>query len=366
MRVVFRTDSSLGIGSGHVMRCLTLAERLRQQGAQVLFICRDLPGNVNTLIEQGGFELCCLPFNKDLSTPLDWNRHAQWLGSSWQQDAIETSKCLSGWGEPADWLIVDHYALDINWETELKSEFKKIMVIDDLADRRHDCDLLLDQNFFACFEMRYNDLVPDHCLKLLGPQYSLLRPDFSRVRENLRQRKGVINKILVFFGGSDPTDETTKALEAFQLLNRPDIHVDVIVGIGNQKRAAVKALCDGLPQVSYHCQINNMAEMLADTDLCLGAGGSTSWERFAMGTPSLLIAVADNQEEHLRDLDRAGLVLSLGRSDQVDRDKIVRQVKKLLSDPELLLRMEKSGLALVDCLGTQKVAEAVSSMCAEQ
>ncbi len=303
-----------------------------------------------------------MPFPERKSIKMDWNKHANWLGVSWRQDAKETLECLGGEKQPFDWLIVDHYSLDKHWERELKSTFINIMVIDDLADRCHDCDLLLDQNFFSCFEKRYNDLVPDHCLKLLGPQYALLRPDFSRVRANLRQRTGAINKILVFFGGSDLTDETTKALEALQFLNRPDIHVDVVVGMSNLRRDSVKALCDSLPQLHYHCQIDNMAELLSEADLSLGAGGSTSWERFAVGTPSMLIAVAHNQEQHSRDLKNKGLVMYMGRSDQIDKELIVKQLEKALSNPDLLLSMEKSGLELVDGLGAQKVAETLCSI----
>jgi len=354
LRIAIRTDASKCIGTGHVMRCLSLAETLSQQGAKVLFISRDLPGNLNAFINKKGFDLCRLPVSEIQDLNLDWNRHATWLGVPWRQDAEETLGYLQNWGK-VDLLVIDHYALEAGWEVMLRPVVNRILVIDDLADRPHDCDFLLDQNFFCGFEKRYEKLVPVHCQKLLGPRYALLRPDFREVRATRRLRTGDVKKILVFFGSTDPTDETTKALEAIRLLDRADISVDVVVGIGNQKKETIQRRCKALPQTHFYCQVDNMAELLADADLSLGAGGSTTWERFAVGTPSLLIAVAHNQEEHSQDLGSKGLVVYLGRSDQVDRKTILKQLERMLLSPSRLLAMESAGLKLVDGLGTKRV-----------
>ena len=152
MRVSIRTDSSRLIGSGHVVRCLTLADELRARGAEVLFICRELPGNLNRLLEEKGYDLCRLHAPEGNASQLNWNKHAAWLGIDWQQDAKETQACLQG---DVDILIVDHYALDKDWESTLRPLVGKIMVIDDLADRQHDCDLILDQNGNGGFNCRY-------------------------------------------------------------------------------------------------------------------------------------------------------------------------------------------------------------------
>jgi len=204
LKILIRTDSSVQIGTGHVMRCLTLADELRERGAEIVFVCRDFAGNLCGYTE-GNL------------------KHAAWLGADWQTDARQVEEIIKDFNTHPDWLVVDHYALDERWERYLRSYVKKIMVIDDLADRPHDCDLLLDQNFYENLESRYDGLAPSGCKKLLGPKYALLRPEFREERKNLRKRDGYVKRIMIFFGGSDPTNETTKALEAVRMLNRPDI-----------------------------------------------------------------------------------------------------------------------------------------------
>ncbi len=337
------------------MRCLTLGEQLRKRAAEVLFVCREHPGHMCDLIESRGFVVVHLPPG-DSQAGLDWNRHAPLLQATLEQDAEETLSALTGRSR-LDWLIVDHYAIERSWERRMQSITRRIMIIDDLADRLHDCDLLLDQNYFRDFDQRYEGLVPESCQKLLSPVYALLRPEFTTARENLRQRTGMVKKLLVFFGGSDPTDETSKALEAIRSLNPADIHIDVVVGAGNPRRDKVRRLCHDLPGADFHCQVENMAELLANADLSLGAGGSTNWERFALGTPALLVAVADNQEAHSQDLADRGLVSYLGRSEQVDQGRIAERLQWLMRNPEVLTEMSRSGLDLVDGKGADRVAD---------
>ena len=197
--------------------------------------------------------------------------HAAWLGVPWQQDATETLAAL-GETQPA-WLIVDHYALDLRWESILRPRVGKIMVIDDLADRPHDCELLLDQNLYQDMETRYDPLVPATCAKLLGPKYALLRPEFAQARKNLRQRDGQVMRILVFFGGVDPTNETAKAIHALASIADRQFAVDVVVGSGNPHKQQIENLCAEHEGFHYHCQVDNMAELMAAADLAIGAGG---------------------------------------------------------------------------------------------
>ena len=190
----------------------------------------------------------------------------------WQEDATETSAILAQGDGSIDWLIMDHYALDRLWETEMRPDVRKIMVIDDLADRRHDCDLLLDQNLFKNSHSRHDGLVPIPCQKLLGPRYALLRREFRAARKTLRVRDGRIKRILIFFGGGDPTNETAKALKALAQLNRPEVAVDVVVGGGNPYNKQIQTLVGALPKATYHCQIMNMAELMAAADIAIGGG----------------------------------------------------------------------------------------------
>lgn len=206
--VAIRVDSSQVMGSGHLMRCLTLAERLRCEGTDVRFICRDLVGNPAHLAREKGFALELLPRREENSA---LTGYTAWLTVSQETDATETIAALERAGRAfLDRLIIDHYAIDEVWEKHLRPYTKEIFVIDDLANRRHDCDVLLDQNFYRHMQHRYDGLVPTTCRLLLGPQYALLREEFYRVRETMRVRDGSLRRILVFYGGSDLTSETER------------------------------------------------------------------------------------------------------------------------------------------------------------
>ena len=188
MKIIFRVDASLNIGSGHVMRCLTLAEKLKEISSDITFISRKLKGNLNALISNEGFKI------NQLSAPNALQKNSNqvkggyfdWLGVSEIDDAKETVNLLEN--QKLDWLIVDHYSLGEIWEKELKPYTNNILVIDDIANRNHDCDILLDQNWFKNMKSRYNGLLSKNCVQLLGPKYALLRKEFSRIRK-IKKRK---------------------------------------------------------------------------------------------------------------------------------------------------------------------------------
>lgn len=356
MKVAFRVDASLQIGSGHVMRCLTLAGQLRFRGAEILFICRELPGNLNDLISAKGFELCRLPMPTGQSMNLDWNRHASWLEVSWQQDADETRDCIQGKLGGCNWLIADHYALERCWHEKLRFVAEKIMVIDDLADRAYDCDVLLDQNLYGNEDVRYPKLVIPSCAVLTGPKYALLRPEFAEVRKQLRSRNGEVRRLLVFYGGSDVSNETTKALDAIRRAQLKDVEVDVVVGSGNPNRNQIESLCATLPNVCFHCQVENMADLMSSADIMLCGGGTTTWERCSLGLPGLVVAISENQEEVADNCARQGLSIYLGRASAVSAEKLAETLKVLCSSPQLLQMFSLQELATVDAMGAQRVA----------
>jgi UDP-2,4-diacetamido-2,4,6-trideoxy-beta-L-altropyranose hydrolase len=357
LRVVIRADASIQIGSGHVMRCLTFADALRERGAEVYFICRELPGHLGGVLADKGYPVHWLPApgNDGAAIPAH-TAHSAWLGVPWAVDADQTRDWLAGLPE-IDWLIVDYYALDRAWETRMRPLVKRIMVIDDLADRPHDCDLLLDQNLYEGMEQRYAGLVPVDCRQLLGPRYALLRPEFREARQHLRQRDGVVRRILVFFGGADPTNETAKALRAIQMLDRPEIAVDVVVGAANPHRAEIEALCAKLPNASFHCQVTNMAELMARADLAIGATGVSTWERAVVGLPALVVTLAENQRAIAYAADYNGLLICLGDRVQIKVTDWVMALRKVLSNPDVLVEMSSIALFLNDGQGEKTVVE---------
>lgn len=326
----FRADASIEIGSGHIMRCLTLADELAKRGAQIRFICQERTGNLMTLIEQKGYTVYRLP-----------------AGLTPKADMEFTGEIINKQQETPEWLIVDHYEIDTIWESYIKKYVHHIMVIDDLANREHHCDLLLDQNYYENIDNRYDNLVPHGCYKLLGPSYALLRPEFIEVRKGLGNRDGVIKRILIFLGGSDPTNETKKVLEAIRLLNKSDIIVDVVVGASNVHKDEIKKLCSTIPNLHYYYNVNNMAQLMVLADLFIGGGGSTTWERCFLGLPGITLIIANNQEETTVAVAKAGASINLGWAKDVSIPDLTITVKKLLGNPEQVKEMSKISKTLV-------------------
>lgn len=346
MTIIFRTDASQQIGSGHVMRCLTLADELRQHGADIKFICREHPGNLIALIEDKGYLVIRLTQHEtEIDVTHEDVAHAAWMGTSWEQDAADVIAAVENL--KPEWLIVDHYAIDHRWEKKLHPHVDKIMVIDDLADRPHDCDLLLDQNLYQSMYTRYDNLVPKTCQKLLGPHYALLRPEFTAARNNLRQRNGDIKRVLVSFGGVDPTNETDKVLHALAAATIPPLYIDVVVGGGNIHKKRIQDFCAAHDGFYYHCQTDNMAELMTAADLAIGGGGSTTWERCLLGLPTITIVLAENQSKSTTAVEKAGAIWNLGWHEDVTISKIYTAVSYALANPVKLSEMSRNGLLLL-------------------
>ncbi|KAB8135352.1 UDP-2,4-diacetamido-2,4,6-trideoxy-beta-L-altropyranose hydrolase [Gracilibacillus oryzae] len=314
MQVIIRADASSEMGTGHVMRCLVLGKDLVEFGADVAFICRKLPGNLIEKIENDGFPV---------------------YEVSDDRDGAESTAILSTF-PMVDWLIVDHYELDRVWEEKVKHLAGHLLVIDDLADRPHLCDVLVDQNYFPHQEKRYESLVSEHTVKLLGICYLLLRHEF---RQTERKRQGPVKKVLLSFGGSDPTNETMKALEAIAAI--PEIEIDVIIGAANPYYQELKAYCEKQQNIQIHYQINYLARLMSEADIAIGAGGTTTWERIYMLLPTLTIETAANQSEILAQVAKEGLVCHLGKSEQVTSKQIREQFLLMISQPQLLAAMSK-------------------------
>jgi len=354
MRVVFRTDASLQIGTGHVMRCLTLATGLADRGAQVDFICRGHQGNLIALIEQQGFRIITLPgASGGDKASLDQPAHAHWLGCDWQTDAQQSLDAISGM---VDWIIVDHYALDHRWETVMRAKCARIMCIDDLADRSHDCDLLLDQSLGRCSK-DYAHLVPKTAKLLLGPKYALLRPEFAQWRDASLARRETpqLRHILVTMGGVDADNVTGRVLAALQRADAATFDkITVVLGPHAPWREQVTKQAANMPVLTQVLSgVDNMAELMTSCDLAIGAGGSTTWERCALGVPSILIILAENQRNIGRSLHQSGAAFV------IDADKPfcspIRDVLRLCSDLGNLRNCVQACGAICDGTGCERV-----------
>jgi UDP-2,4-diacetamido-2,4,6-trideoxy-beta-L-altropyranose hydrolase len=354
MKIAFRADASVQIGTGHFMRCLTLADELARRGAQIRFVSRYLPDYLAKLLAVKGYELALLDNTKN-DAAFDELAHAQWLGCSQAQDLEGSLKALSdrAW----DWLIVDHYALDCHWESRLRPVVGNILAIDDIADRQHDCDVLLDQNFYADMNTRYVGKVPEHCRLLLGPRYALLREEFRQLRRQASPRKDTVQRILVFFGGMDADNYTGRAIQSLIGIGIADMHVDVVIGAQHPCREAIEDACLR-HHFTCHVQTNRMAQLMAAADLSIGAGGGATWERCSLGLPTIAICTAENQRKQVADAAAEGMVYAPDlkyRFDQV----IGRHISSLVENSALRQLISRNALQAVDGKGVLRV---VSSM----
>ena len=358
MRIIIRTDASTRIGSGHLMRTLTLADELKANGSKVTFISRAHTGNMNFMISQKGFKVLELPkSNQSVKSTTTGDNYRQWLGVSQDNDAKESINKIRK--IIYDWLIVDHYGLDEIWEKKMRPFVKKIMVIDDLANRKHDCDLLLDQNWFNNKKSRYDNLVPASCIKLLGPKYALLKSEFSIMRKNSYPSSEKINRIFVFFGGSDPHNLTSMTLNALLTPELAHLQVDVVIGANNPNKSQIKDLTESRPFTYLHSQVDNMAALMVKADFAIGSGGVNTWERICLRLFSFTASFADNQSLLLDSVNEAGLIYHLGSISDLTQTKI----KQILLEqiPKLDLLNIDFGKIKVDGKGVKRVYNTIQN-----
>ena len=318
IKAVFRVDASLHIGTGHVMRCLTLADALSAKGAHCQFICRPHEGHLINFIRSKSYTVHTLAVEdvgaevktKSLN-PADNLMHSHWLGASQTQDAAACAPILAA--QPPDWLVVDHYALDAHWENALAPHYRKLMVINDLADRLHTCDILLDQTFGRSADA-YRGLVPEPCQLLCGSAYALLRPEFAAQRSYSLQRRThpVLRQLLITMGGVDKGNATGQVLQALRHCSLPkECAITVVMGAMAPHLEDVCRQAKNMPWATrVLVDVGNMARLMADSDLAIGAAGATAWERCCLGLPSLMTVLAENQQEVSSALVQAGAAVS--------------------------------------------------------
>lgn len=368
MRVVFRADASLQIGSGHVMRCLTLADALKAQGAVCQFICRVHPGNLIEHIKNKGYKVDVLPLaTADAETGLAVPDKAQaeqtcsacadWLGVPPLQDAAECAVILSEFRP--DWLIVDHYGLDARWEKRLQPHYRRLMVIDDLADRSHLCDLLLDQTFGRSAD-DYKPWVPAGCTVLCGSQYALLRPDFIALRQySLNRRENLeLEHLLISMGGIDKDNATGMVLEALKSCVLPaTCRITVVMGASAPWLTEVRQQAEQMPwPTDVRVNVGDMAQLMADSDLAIGAAGSTSWERCCLGLPTVLVVLADNQQQVAQGLEQAGAVYVL-EGPQLITERLPPALTSLVSSSAQWAAMSQAARRIADGSGVATVIQ---------
>lgn len=365
IKIVFRVDASLRIGTGHVMRCLTLADVLSAKGGHCQFICRKHEGHLIDFIRSKNYTVHALaaedvgPQVKTKNqNPADNLMHSHWLGASQAEDAAACTPILTA--QPPDWLVVDHYALDEQWENALAPHCHRLMVIDDLADRHHACHLLLDQTFGRS-ATDYRSLVPQQCQLLCGSAYALLRPEFASLRPYSLQRRAqqpALRQLLITMGGVDKGNATGQVLQALRHCPLPpECAITVVMGSTAPHLETIRLQAQNMPWLTrVLVGVENMAQIMADSDLAIGAAGATAWERCCLGLPSLMVVLAENQQKISAGLKQAGATALFTLPPSFET-QLQEAIDGLVNDAIRLQRMSQSAAQITQGQGTTLVLQ---------
>lgn len=357
MHAVFRVDASIDIGAGHVMRCLTLGNLIHSKGGRCTFLCREHRGNLNDKIKACGHAVVALPsssaeLNKHHETEAPSSKYQKWLGCPWFIDAKASSAVVET--IKPEWLIVDHYALDKQWEDALRALCKKILVIDDLKNRRHTCDLLLDQTYRQAPDA-YQMLTPAECKHLIGTRFALLRPEFAELRQtSLKRRSKPDNTpkhILVTMGGVDKDNYTLQVLrELKKSILFEQLKITVVMGREAPWIDDVRVFTRTCrADIEVKVDVTDMAQLMSGCDLAIGAAGSSTWERCCLGLPTILLVIADNQKEAAHILSENNIAMLIPDGGLHHLADILQQALQRIDE------LSAASAAVVDGLGAYRV-----------
>ncbi|MEO0755513.1 MAG: UDP-2,4-diacetamido-2,4,6-trideoxy-beta-L-altropyranose hydrolase [Cyanobacteria bacterium J06648_16] len=334
--VLFRADASPEIGTGHVMRCLALAQVFLQAQKQVLFLAAAISPALVERLQQEGIRV---------------------LRISAHSGSPEDARLLTDNAKAADicHVVVDGYQFDETYQTALKSAGLKVLFIDDYGHAAtYSADWVLNQNVYA-HDQLYSQRKP-HTKLLLGSRYALLRKEFWPWRGWPRLPTAPAQKVLVTLGGGDPDNVTLKVLLALQQV-KSELDVIIIVGSSNPHLEILQQQNQSTSQfIRLRHNVTDMPALMAWADIAISAGGSTCWELAFMGLPTLMIVVADNQKRIVESLDTLGVGISLGWHDALTPAQIKQALESLLNTTQLRLRMMQSGRSLIDGIGSHRVA----------
>ena len=355
MNIAIRVDSSVKIGTGHVMRCMTLADSLRKNGAEVLFICREHDGNVNQFIIANGYNVEQLNTNPKniVENRIEKDIYKSMLGTSEVEDAKNTIEKIRDF-KPS-WVIVDHYSLGIKWEQIIKKYTNKIFVVDDLANRRHDCDVLLDQNLYENMYNRYNNLIPRSSKRLFGPKYAILRNEFINQRKDNKIANENIKSIFIFFGGTDHFNLTEITLRSLMVNKLSQLNFNVVIGKYNPNKASIQQFSALYNNINLVIQTNEISKIMAKSDVAIGSGGSAIWEMCCLGLPSFIISFADNQLESVRHLSKNNIIEYHCHFDELKPAVLAQSFYDFITDNSKIKSIKRQCFGLVDGFGKKRI-----------
>ena len=354
MKIAVRVDASCKIGLGHIVRCLSLAEELRSLGAKVLFVARSLDVDMGRIVSAQKFPICILPAAEAESGSSPTGRiRGEENDRRWQIDADETVDVLASFGP--DWIIVDHYSLDDRWHSSVARRMKaQIAAIDDLADRNLNVDVLVDHNICVNHRERYAGFVADRTRVLGGPRFALLGTAF---RGSVAYRfNDSVRSIGIFMGGTDADDFSSVAVRACREIAGFKGPIEVATTRYNPNLLNLRRMAMIWPLTRIIEDLPDLADFFSRHDMQVGAGGGATWERAAVGAPSLLLIAAENQRESVYALAALGAVASLEKNRQCSVSNVGEAIGRLIANSAFRRKLSDSSKILVDGFGTRRVA----------
>ena len=336
-----RADASERIGTGHVMRCLALAQEFQRTAGRVLFVQAETTSAIERRLRAEGFEIASLDAKP--GSPED------------ARVAVRLAR-----ERDANWIVADGYHFGAEYQRHLKGNDLGLLLIDDYGHAEHYwADYVLNQNLSAD-PIRYKNREP-YTRLLLGTKYVLLRQEFERWRNWEREIPTVARKVLVTLGGADPDNATSKIVEALLRIRDEQLECVVVIGGSNPHLEKLKAAIRHLPSaIRLVVDATDMPGLMAWADVAIAAGGTTSWELAFMGLPSIVIVLAGNQAEIAASLERESVSVNLGASKNNTTDRIANALHSLLNDLDRRQRMSRNGCKLVDGLGVVRVTGLLS------
>lgn len=353
MQIVFRLDASEKIGIGHFSRCKNLASYLSKRGAKIHFIVRNLNKNLSNYIKKKNFKISYLKKNSKFEKILNLSEDKLWPNKLQIIDAFDTNNIIAK--KKVDWLIVDHYGLNAAWENKLKKKVKNIMVIGDHLNRKHNCDLFLFQNYNKK-KINLEKHLPKTSKILLGPKFSLLDETYASLRKKIRLKKNKVKNIFTSFGGTNANNLILKIIDIFKsaefkkinlLVVTPKIFFDHIKLKKFYNRSNIKILSS----------VKTLSKLIFNSDFCIGAGGTTNWERMCLGLPTLVLPIASNQMSISSNLEKEKLIYLIKNFASTNSNILKKKLIKILKNDKKLYEMKQKNLSMVDGLGGLRLAE---------
>ena len=345
--ILFKIESNKEIGTGHLMRCLTLANALRDSGNSVYFLLNDTDRSSINLIKKMRFNIIFLKNQKRNNISI-------------LEDAFLTKKNIEKNNLESSYLVIDNYKIDKKWEVILRKTVKKIILIDDMANREHDCDVLIDQNYFIKnMANRYSKLVPKKCKLFLGPKFAIIRPEFLVLKKKVKIRNS-LKKILISFGGTDPTNETMKILKIIKKSKFNNIKFIIISGRLNAHKTEIKNICKKFKNIVFYSHTKKIADIMLDVDLSFGGGGTTTWERCFVELPTIATILTKNQKAIVESMTKIGCMMNLGSAKKLTKNDYENALDSINS--KKLTKMSQACEKFIDGKGVYRLSKIISNL----